>query len=1297
MSALLAGIGPAFAQTATTTSLAVSSGAVASGTAVTLTATVKAGAISVTPGQVAFCDATAAYCTDVHRLGVAQLVAGTATLKFIPAPGSHSYKAVFIGTNTYAASNSSIVNLTVTGTAATTTSIVSGGSPGNYSETSYVVGKGETTPTGTLSFRDTSNGNYVIGTAALASGATSLEFAASTSCTTGNGPSSVVTGDFNGDGIPDVVTANATDNTLTVCLSSLNGSFTTITQSLPSSASDPTSLLAGDFDNDGKLDLIVGQGVDAIPGSAYMTLMRGNGDGTFTEKTTLQGAYTVSFPVAGDFNGDGNLDVAFIGGYHFSNSIFIFQGNGAGAFTAEPTISQTTIFATGLFAADLNNDGRTDLVFYDPPRLTVEMGNSDGSFSQTSQTLATAPGASLAGADFNKDGKIDLALIEGSSIVLLNGNGDGTFTTGSSIAATATPSFLAVDDFNGDGNADLAAILSSSSANIAVYPGNGNGTFSATATTANSPSATGLASADLNGDGFADLAVLPSTGTSVTILQGDPQSYSTATATGLSPVGSGTHQIVASYPGDANFSASVSGSSGLTAEKVTTTLSLSAAPATSTYGQQVVLTATLNPYAAQGHVTDGQGVVFTMQGRMTPLGAATLANGVATLNLTNLPVGVDALAANYAADTNFSASISNTLPYTVTAPTAATPAFSPPPGTYTSAQTVSLSTSTAGATIFYTTDGSTPTTSSAVYSAPISVAASETIQAIASAPNYLTSAVASGAYTINYPTAITTQPASQTINSGNSATLSVAATGTAPLNYQWYQVSGTSSTAIPGAISATYTTPSLTASTGFYVVVNNAANFPQTSQTAVITVIVPPTIVSQSANPAIASGQTATLSVTASGTSPAYQWYTLTGGNLTPITGALSSSYTTPALTAPASFQVTVSNSAGHSSATFQVSIDPLCTLNVQPSSTALQVLATAQCTDPQGQPLTLKLAWGDSSTPLSNTANSPATLTGSHTYAAAGTYTVTLTASDSAGLAATPLTAQVSPNNSPVCSLGSVQSTAPTIVNGTLMYPVSVVAACTDPQGQALSASINWGDGTVAAAGANGSDTHNYIYPNPANATGIYNVVLTATDTSGLSGASAPQSFQVVPATTTVAAGASSSIPSSTATTPQPSTIATTTQVTFLCTSVSAVFNGKVVTSLPSSYGISCSSPTVSIGATATPVNVIITTTGSTNASLRRGGSSPSIVVCGLALPFFGLFVLVPLTPGKRRRLAALSLVLVLCVSISGCGGSFQAPPNAPTPSALYYITVVETVVNPPAPTGFIQTSLIVPFQVKP
>jgi hypothetical protein len=186
---------PAFAvPEATTTALSVTSGGssvttVTSGSVVTLIASVNSTAGAVTHGQVNFCDATTTYCTDVHLLGTSQLTsAGVATLKFIPGIGNHSYKAVFVGTNVNLPSSSSASQLSVTGTFSSTTTIASSGSAGNYTLMSTVSGAGVATPTGTVSFVDTSDSNRVLGMAPLGNGTQGLNFANVSTSVTGIAP-----------------------------------------------------------------------------------------------------------------------------------------------------------------------------------------------------------------------------------------------------------------------------------------------------------------------------------------------------------------------------------------------------------------------------------------------------------------------------------------------------------------------------------------------------------------------------------------------------------------------------------------------------------------------------------------------------------------------------------------------------------------------------------------------------------------------------------------------------------------------------------------------------------------------------------------------------------------------------------------------------------------------------------------------------------------------------------------------------------------------------------------------------
>jgi hypothetical protein len=346
-----------FIARATTTNLTVTAGgavvtSVPGGTAVTLTATVASSGTAVKPGQVQFCDATASFCTDIHLLGTAQLTAaGTATLKFVPGVGSHTYYAAFVGTSAYAASVSGNVPLKVVavkGPQKTTVGIQASGGPGNYSLLGTVATNGTASPTGTISFLDTTNANYVLGSATLGpTGSNGISFLNTTTLPLpqpGSGVGSyVVTGDLNGDGIPDILVTDPSANTLSVLLGKGDGTFTTTT--IPASTGQDFYMIAtGDFNGDGKLDY-------AINTAPNIGIYLGNGDGTFTAGPVINApnaqAGSEGF-VVGDFNGDGILDLAadlYVfapggGGNCFGGgencSIQVYFGKGDGSFTAAP-------------------------------------------------------------------------------------------------------------------------------------------------------------------------------------------------------------------------------------------------------------------------------------------------------------------------------------------------------------------------------------------------------------------------------------------------------------------------------------------------------------------------------------------------------------------------------------------------------------------------------------------------------------------------------------------------------------------------------------------------------------------------------------------------------------------------------------------------------------------------------------------------------------------------------------------------------------------------------------------------
>lgn len=210
---------------------------------------------------------------------------------------------------------------------------------------------------------------------------------------------------------------------------------------------------------------------------------------------------------------------------------------------------------------------------------------------------------------------------------------------------------------------------------------------------------------------------------------------------------------------------------------------------------------------------------------------------------------------------------------------------------------------------------------------------------------------------------ITTQPESQTVASGQTATLSVGANGTAPLSYQWYAgQSGTTSAAVSGAMSATFTTPALTTTTSYWARVTNGAG---TADTATATLTVSPApappaiavrIARQPESRTIAPGQTATLTVETSGTVPiGHQWHVGSSGTTsTPVAGATSTTFTTPALTTTTSYWVRVSNAGGtedSSTATITVSVPP-------PTGIAPTITAHPQSqTVTSGQTATLSVA----------------------------------------------------------------------------------------------------------------------------------------------------------------------------------------------------------------------------------------------------------------------------------------------------------------------------------------------------
>lgn len=682
---------PLCASSQTTTALAVTASgtpvnSITSGTVITLTATVLAGSAPVTLGTINFCDATALSCSDIHLLGTAQLTAtGTAVTRFRPPVGAHSYKAVFTGTKSYTASSSAASSLVVPGTTKTTLAVTGGA--GNYTLTGSVAASGAAAPTAPLSFQDITNGNYVLAAPSLGRSAASPSLTNSAAAAIGTDSYKarlLAIADFNLDGIPDIIVPDGYSG-VDVLLGKGDGSFaaaeTVITGSY---LSTPIAAIAGDFNADGKPDVAV-----VIQASNNLTILLGNGDGTFTTSSSTPSTGRSPSDIAtGDLNGDGRLDLAVTNTN--DNTITILLGKGDGTFTSATTVV-TSMAPVGIVAADFDGDGNLDLAstysYYSSGCVSVFHGNGDGSFVSTPGLAPYEPTSCYvaAAADVNQDGHIDLVVADYDNyrVYAYMGTGDGTFPITKTSAQSDnhySPVGLTVGDFNGDGIIDYAAVSIMAGA-ISLGTGNGDGTFTLKndSALAGNPNSF-IAAADLTGDGTSDIVSETGTGALGTFLSSASQTFQ-ATLTNLSPAGSDTHQLQAVYPGDAAYSASTSAAVSLTAQPVTTLLSLTVSPPIgNNYSQQIVLSASLLPYTAQGHSTDGETITF--YSGATAVGTATLTSGYASLNVASLPAGANSLKAVYDGDTNLAGSTSPIVPYSVTYATALSLAVNPAIASY---------------------------------------------------------------------------------------------------------------------------------------------------------------------------------------------------------------------------------------------------------------------------------------------------------------------------------------------------------------------------------------------------------------------------------------------------------------------------------------------------------------------------------------------------------------------------------------------------------------------------------------
>jgi hypothetical protein len=333
-----------------------------------------------------------------------------------------------------------------------------------------------------------------------------LSFSPVTSFPVGIGPQAVVTADFDNDGRLDLATMNTGGNSVSVLLGDGLGGFGAANYFATDAG--PRSMTVGDFDNDGKLDLVTANAGGYTINNEWssISVLRGDGDGTFRPRvdTVIFGqALSVA---AGDFNTDGNTDLVLTIHLAFEPvEVAVALGDGQGSFPDSGGSVALLTYPRGLAVADLNADGNPDVVTANNNgNVSVLMGYGDGflnySDSGSSEfatgqyspavavgdftgdgipdlvtaglTVDVLPGlgdgtvappilhsgndAGLATADFNADGKLDVVTARAGTVSVLLGRGDGTLTPPLDHAAGSLPSAVAVGDFNGDGRPDVA-------------------------------------------------------------------------------------------------------------------------------------------------------------------------------------------------------------------------------------------------------------------------------------------------------------------------------------------------------------------------------------------------------------------------------------------------------------------------------------------------------------------------------------------------------------------------------------------------------------------------------------------------------------------------------------------------------------------------------------------------------------------------------------------------------------------------------------------------------------------------
>ena len=637
--------------TGTTTTLTVTPNPATAGQVVNLTATVTCGLVPAPVGSVTFMSGT-------HNLGTVQIArqSGTATLLDRFAPGQYQLTALYNGNNSCNSSTSSPQSLTVTGSESTTCTLAAQPDGSNFDFNLSLFGFGFPPLAGSAGLNNLTAGGTLIGTIPV-NGNGTLAFQPANTYPTGNLSIAAVSGDFNGDGFPDLAVLNQVGNSITILLGNGDGTFHA--GATLNGGSNPEGIAAADLNSDGALDLVV-----ASEGSRSLQVYFGNGDGTFQAQPPILLEFGPNSVAMGDFNNDGLPDVV-VSGFLNGASVEVFLNEGGGNLMPGqifPAGVQPVAIAVG----DFNHDGNLDVAVADAQNQAIVLvGDGDGGFSATHTVTVTGGPISIAAADLRRNGKVDLVLGDqlDNMVSVLLGNGDGTFQPEATYAAGQSPVGVAVADFTGSGIPDLA-VASTSDSSIRVLLGNGDGTFQPQMTFPTGGEPWALAIADFNGDGFPDVASSNYVSNTASILRGG--TANTGQLLNLTVTGNGPQNLQANFmPTGSIYAACQSNIVTVTPPaQIPTTTAVMSSMNPSNVGQQISLTAAVMSSAGPA---SGQ-VLFQSNGGSIaecPNPIMLNSSGVASCTTSSLPAGSDTILASFSDPQGVYANSSGTLTQTV--------------------------------------------------------------------------------------------------------------------------------------------------------------------------------------------------------------------------------------------------------------------------------------------------------------------------------------------------------------------------------------------------------------------------------------------------------------------------------------------------------------------------------------------------------------------------------------------------------------------------------------------------------